>query len=305
MSFEHSGPAVLLIVLDSVAQFKEYFLMKISALTTSLYRLVSGLSLIGVLLFASQAHAALDHQYSAFDALLSKHVKWNASGTASAVDYAGLKKERASLGKVLTAFSAVTQAEFDQFSREQQLAFLINAYNGFTLELILSKYPDLDSIKDLGGLFSGSPWSQDFFSLLGQKRTLDWIEHDQIRGSGRYNEPRIHFVVNCASIGCPALRPQAITADSLEASLEDSTKRFFSDRTRNYYDPQEAELQVTKLLDWYEDDFTKGHQGIQTVKGFLARYANQLSDDEAVRKQIGSETVDYGFTSYDWSLNKQ
>lgn len=268
-------------------------------------RLPAVLIAVLLLLVSPFASAAFDHSYADYGRLLAKHVKWNAKGTASAVDYAGLKKDRAALGKVLAGFSAVRQEQFDQFSRDQQLAFLINAYNGFTLELILTRYPDLESIKDLGGFFSGSPWSKDFFTLLGSKRTLDWIEHERIRKSGAYNEPRIHFVVNCASIGCPALRPEPLVAESLETTLEDSTRRFFSDRTRNYYDASDQELQVTKLLDWYEEDFTKGHQGIDSVKGFLARYATQLSDDPAIQKKISAGELDYGFTSYDWALNKQ
>lgn len=261
---------------------------------------------LAILLSVSQlAQAAFDHNYPVFDQLLTKHVKWNPAGTATAVNYDGFKKDRAVLGGVLKELSAVTQAQFDGFSRDQQLAFLINAYNAFTVELILTKYPDLDSIKDLGGLFTGSPWSKNFFSLLGEKRTLDWVEHKQIRESGKFNEPRIHFVVNCASVGCPALGPQALTPSNLQASLEDGTKRFFSDRTRNFYDPSDKELRITKLLDWYENDFTKGHQGINSVKGFLARYANQLSDDPAVQKQIKNSALDYDFSDYDWSLNKQ
>lgn len=270
-----------------------------------LFRLPVALIAATLLLISPVASAAFDHSYADYARLLEKHVKWNAKGTATAVDYAGLKKDRAALGKVLASFSALTQEQFDQFSRDEQLAFLINAYNAFTLELILTRYPDLESIKDLGGFFSGSPWSKAFFTLLGSERTLDWVEHEQIRGSGRYNEPRIHFVVNCASIGCPALRPEPMLASRLEAMLEDSTQRFFSDRTRNYYDASDGELQVTKLLDWYEEDFTKGHQGIDSVKGFLARYARQLSDDPAIQRKIRAGELDYGFTSYDWALNKQ
>ena len=273
--------------------------------TRPLHGLLMAALVLVALLAGQPARAAIDHEYPALNTLLSKHVQWNAKGTASSVDYAGFKKDHAEFSKVLARLSSVTQNEFDAFSRDQQLAFLINAYNAYTIELILSKYPDLESIKDLGGLFSGSPWSKEFFSLLGAKRTLDWIEHEQIRGSGRFNEPRIHFVVNCASIGCPALRPEAMTAANVEAALEDSTKRFFSDRTRNYYDAKAKELQVTKLLDWYEDDFTKGDLGVRSVRAFLARYAGQLSDDPAVQEQIRQQQLDYDFTDYDWSLNKQ
>jgi len=274
-----------------------------------LRQLLVALPLIAALFFgllqspAKAADASFDHSYAAFSELLAKHVKWNAKGTTTAVDYNGFKKDRAALGKVLASLSGVTQAQFDKFSRDEQLSFLINSYNAFTVELILTEYPDLKSIKDLGSLFS-SPWSKDFFSLLGKKRTLDWVEHKQIRESGKYREPRIHFVVNCASIGCPALRPEAVTPPTLEASLEDSTKRFFSDKTRNYYDASDDELRVTKLLDWYEGDFTQGDMGITSREQFLARYAAELSDDPAVQARIKAGKIDIDHTDYDWALNK-
>ena len=253
---------------------------------------------VTTLLLASTAAHAIDHNYAAFDALLAKYVKWNSKGVASAVDYDGFAKDRAKLNVVLEEFSAVSQAQYNKFSRDQQLAFLINAYNGFTIELILTKYPDLESIKDLGGLFSGSPWSKELFTLLGKKRNLDWIEHTRIRAKGVFDEPRIHFVVNCASIGCPALRPEAMKAAKLEKQLADSSRRFFSDRSRNRYDKSSQSLKITKLLDWYEEDF-------EPVKKFLATYAKQLADDPADQERIKAGSVDYSFLSYDWKLNKQ
>ena len=124
--------------------------------------------------------------------------------------------------------SAVPPAEFERWSREQQMAFLVNAYNAFTVELILTRWPDLKSIKDLGSLLQ-SPWKKKFFVLLGEERHLDWIEHEQLRP--RYQDPRVHAAVNCASIGCPALRPEAFVAPRLDAQFDDGMQRFMSDRT--------------------------------------------------------------------------
>lgn len=249
------------------------------------------------LMLASTAAHALDHNYAAFDALLTKHVKWNAKGVSTAVNYGSFSQDRAKLKVVLDEFSAVSPAQYNKFSRDQKLAFLINAYNAFTVELILTKYPDLESIKDLGSLFS-NPWKKKFFTLLGEKRNLDWIEHTRIRAKGVFNEPRIHFVVNCASIGCPALRPEAMKASELEKQLADSSRRFFSDRSRNRYDKSSGTLMVTKLFDWYSEDF-------EPVKKFIATYAKQLADDPADQDKIKAGSVDYSFLSYDWKLNKQ
>lgn len=249
-----------------------------------------------LLMTANIAHA-IDHNYVAFDSLLAKHVKWNKKGVATGVNYEGFAADRDALKGVLDEFSAVTLADYNKFSRDQKLAFLINAYNAFTVELILTKYPDLESIKDLGSFFR-NPWKKKFFTLLGDKRNLDWVEHTKIRAKGVFDEPRIHFVVNCASIGCPALRPNAMTADKLEKQLADSSRRFFSDKTRNRYDKNSGSLKVTKLFDWYAEDF-------EPVKKFLATYAKQLADDPADQEKIKAGTVDYTFLNYDWNLNKQ
>ena len=134
-------------------------------------------------------------------------------GQASRVDYSAFQKNQKVLQAYLASMSAVSRSEFDSWTKDQQLAFLINAYNAWTIEFVLSAYPDIKSIKDLGSFFS-SPWKKEFINLLGETRSLDNIEHTLIRGSGRYNEPRIHFAVNCASIGCPALLNRAYTAEN-------------------------------------------------------------------------------------------
>ena len=110
--------------------------------------------------------------------------------------------------KYLAATSAVSRAEFDRWVPADQLAFLVNAYNAWTVQLVLQGYPKIASIRDLGSLLQ-SPWKKRFVPLLGETRSLDEIEHSLIRGSGRYREPRAHFALNCASVGCPALRPEA------------------------------------------------------------------------------------------------
>lgn len=253
-------------------------------------------------LAAAPAAAALDHGYAAFDGLLKKHVSWNAAGVASSVSYKGFATERAELKKVLDEFSAVTRAEYDAMKRDEKLAFLINAYNAFTVELILTKYPDLKSIRDLGS-FVQSPWKRKFFKLLGEERTLDNVEHDMIRAPGAFDEPRIHMAVVCASIGCPALRPEAVTAGKLESQLEDGVRRFLRDSTRNRYNKQSGKLEVSKIFDWYKGDFEKGHKGISSREAFFGKYAELLTDDVAARQQIKDGKVPISHLDYDWNLN--
>ncbi len=104
----------------------------------------------------------------------------------------------------------------------------------YTVEMILTRYPDLKSIRDFGNVFD-NPWKDKFFTLLGRESSLDKIEHEMLRKPGVYDEPRVHFAVNCASIGCPMLREEAFVAERLDAQLEEQARRFLSDRTRNRY----------------------------------------------------------------------
>jgi hypothetical protein len=249
------------------------------------------------------AHAALDHSHAGFDALLRRHVAWNAAGTASGVSYAGFAADRAELRRVLEAYSAVDRAEYEAMTRDQRLAFLVNVYNAFTIELVLTRWPDLKSIRDLGSLLQ-SAWKRRFFRLLGEERHLDDVEHGMIRAPGAFDEPRIHFVVNCASIGCPALRPEALVADRLEAQLEDSTRRFLRDASRNRYDPRSRRLEVSKIFDWFRVDWERGGpRGYRSREQFFARYADLLADDPADRARIREQNVPLGFLEYDWGLN--
>ena len=249
---------------------------------------------------------SFDHNYATYDAQLKKHVKWLPDGKQSRVNYKGLAAERAEFVKTLDTLSAVTPAQFATFSKEQQMAFLINAYNAFTIELILSKYPDVKSIKDLGSTFS-SPWKKSFFKLLGEERNLDWIEHDKLRPTGKnivnggYQDPRIHVAIVCASIGCPALPPEAFTAAKLDAQLESGMVKFVGDKTRNRY--ADGKLQVSSIFKWFKDDFEKGYKGFGKVEDVFAKYADTLSNDSAIQGQIRAKTVSISYLDYDWSLN--
>ena len=159
-----------------------------------------------------------DSLHAPWTALLKKHVVLLDGGKASQVRYAGFSAERAALDAYLASLSALTATAFDALPKAHQMAFLINTYNAFTVSLILTRYPKLESIKDLGSLLQ-TPWKRKFVPLLGDNLTLDQVEHEMLRARGRYDDPRVHFAVNCASIGCPMLREEAFVADRLEARL--------------------------------------------------------------------------------------
>jgi hypothetical protein len=257
----------------------------------------------GLLVGPALAQAgAFDHSHAAWTALLKKHVVLLDGGKASRLAYAGLAADRAALKAYLAALSAVSPAAFEGFAKAQQMAFLINAYNAWTAELILTRYPKLESIKDLGSLFQ-SPWKQKFVPLLGGTLSLDGIEHDTLRVRGRYDDPRIHFAVNCASIGCPMLREEAFVAERLDAQLDEQARRFMADRSRNRYNVSAGKLEVSKIFDWYGDDFTLGHKGIGSAAEFYARHADLLADTPADRERIRSQKLPVSYLGYDWALN--
>lgn len=245
------------------------------------------------ILFYNNIASAEAFDHSAFDTLLQNHVK-PITGS-SAVDYAGFKKDRAALQAYLKSLSTVSQEVFDGWSRDHQLAFLINAYNAGTVELILTRYPNIKSIRQIS-----SPWGKKFVSLFGKKVSLDHIEHGLIRGD-RYNEPRIHFAVNCASIGCPPLLNAAYKGEALDAQLEASTKLFLSDKSRNFYDGKR--LNVSKIFSWYRKDFEQGWGGANSLSEFLSLYKESLSLTDAQTSALVNGDIKIKSTSYDWDLN--
>ena len=245
---------------------------------------------------------SFDQTHAAWTKLLKKNVVLIDAGRASRVDYAAFAADHAALEAYTAALSSVPQASFEHMAREQQMAFLINAYNAFTVKLILSRYPALDSIRDLGS-FVSSPWKQKFIPLLGARVSLDAIEQEMLRARGRYDDPRIHFALNCASISCPMLRDEAYLADRLEAQLDDQAHRFMADRKRNGFDVATRQLRVSKIFDWYADDFRHGFRGIASTHAFFARYADTLADTTEGRELIKSKNVPVTYLGYDWRLN--
>jgi len=262
--------------------------------------LITLFTIIGLQSAVVNAENAFDH--SSWNDLLQQNIHLLNGGQASQVDYQGFADDRTSLKSYLDSLAQVDQAVFDNWPKDDQLAFLINAYNAWTVEFILTKWPNLDSIKDLGSFFS-SPWSKAFIPLLGKTRSLDEIEHTLIRGSDRYNDPRIHFAVNCASIGCPALANQAFQGDNVDSLLETQTELFLADRSRNRLNGDKVEL--SSIFKWYREDFEKGWKGYDSLEEFLVTYSASLSLTPEAVTQLNAKKLDISFLGYDWDLNKK
>lgn len=248
---------------------------------------------------AIDGNSTFDH--SAWDSLLKKHVIARQDGAVTVVDYGGMKSDQANLQGYLQSLSKVSPDHFYQWSRNDQLAFLINAYNAATVALILTKWPDLDSIKDLGSVFR-SPWRKKFVQLLGKTRTLDNIEHHLIRGEKGYQNPLIHFAVNCASIGCPALRAEAYQGDLLNQQLQQQTTLFLSDAQRNRLEG--STLYLSSIFKWYREDFEKNWHGYSSLEAFVSAYAKPLGINAKTLKALREGKVSIKFLAYDWDLNQ-
>jgi len=223
--------------------------------------------------------ATFDH--SAFDALLRKYV--DADGW---VDYAGLKRESARLRAYIDALAA---APFGKLGRDEKLALLINAYNAFTLQLILEHYP-LKSIRDIP---AARRWNDVRWKIGPLTVSLDQIEHEQIRP--KFREPRIHFALVCAAVGCPKLRNEAYTAARLDAQLDDQMRYAHTHDRWFHYDPQQNVLYLTRLYKWYGGDFK---QVAGSVLEFAARYAPDLR-----RALDAGRKPTIRWLEYDWKLN--
>jgi hypothetical protein len=254
----------------------------------------------------SAVSQSFDQSHAGFTALLKKHVVVIDGGKSSQVRYADLQKDRAALKSYLDGLSAVNEADFNRWSKAQRLAFLVNTYNAYTLELILQNYP-VKSIKDIGGTFDNR-WKRKFIKLFGRDVSLDMIEHETLRKPGAYDDVRIHYAVNCASIGCPALREEAFVADRLDKQLEEQAVRFLSDRSRNRF--AGGKLEVSLIFKWFAEDWQRGVSGfdgksppISSRESYFARYAKLLADSPADQQTIASEKVPISHLDYDWSIN--
>ncbi|MFT4790381.1 MAG: hypothetical protein ACI95X_003228, partial [Paraglaciecola sp.] len=220
-------------------------------------------------------------------------------------DYGLLSKQPDKLNEYLTTLSLVKQNEYQLWTADEQLSFLINAYNGFTLQLINQNYAKfqsgkVESIKDLGSFFS-SPWKKSFFTLLDEKHSLDDIEHNMIRIW--FERPRIHAALVCAAVSCPPLRNQAFIADKLEHQLDDQMRQFLSDEQRNTLNLDDNRLQLSAIFKWYGEDFEKGQQGFNSLKDLIKVYQEDMADDPLQLTWLQKQNFSIRYLDYDWRLN--
>lgn len=211
--------------------------------------------------------------------MLKKHVTSDGD-----VDYQQWKNDSTRLSSYLNDLSKHPPS--DNWSEEEKLAYWINAYNAFTVKLILDHYP-VGSIKDIkqGIPLVNSVWDIKFFQIGGKDLDLNTIEHGILRKD--FDEPRIHFAINCASISCPRLRKEAYKAESLDTQLTDQAMTFLEDPEKNVINREH--IQISPIFKWFAGDFKR--EG--TIIEFLIKYSDTEIDRDA--------KVDY--MDYDWGIN--
>ena len=225
---------------------------------------------------------AFDHSHAGWTAVLAGHVH------DGAVDYTGLHQRGGpALDAYLRSLVALPRDDYQRFSREQRLAFWINAYNAYTIRVILDHYP-VKSIRSIGFLPMAA-FRRSFIPLLGGELSLNDIENDRLRKELR--EPRIHFAIVCASKSCPTLRAQAYRADQIEEQLEQAARAFVRDPRKNRWDGPGRTLFLSSIFKWFRGDF---EQAAGSLEKFVARYLGP---------PIAEGSVKVEFLDYDWSLN--
>lgn len=217
-----------------------------------------------------------------FDELLKKHVD-----SEGLVDYQGFLLDSQKLSSYISLLA--TNAPNDKsWSPEDQIAYWINVYNSFTIDLILRNYP-LSSIKEIGSSiqipFLNTPWDIKLIKIGNESYDLNNIEHDILRK--KWDEPRIHFAINCASFSCPKLRNEAYSGETLEKQLEEQAIEFINDKSKNEIDSNSVYL--SKIFRWFSRDFEKQ----KDLKSFINKYSRYKIPEESKIE----------FKDYDWSLN--
>lgn len=247
---------------------------------------------------ASNLSSSEDFSYAPYTDILDTYV--NREGL---VDYQSLQANRQKLDAFNASIGDVSPDTYNSWDDAQKIAFLINAYNSFTLEAIIDQDPLKSSIRDIPGV-----WRIRSFEIAGQQKTLDNIEHQTLRTD--FNEPRIHAALVCAAMSCPPLRTEPYRAETLDVQLDDQTDQWLSRSDIGFkIDPDANQVYLSSIFDWFgedwipsygvEDEFT-GNEKQRAALNFISQY---VSPEE--REYLLEGNYDITYLDYDWSLNIQ
>jgi len=235
-------------------------------------------------------HPTLAFDFSEWDRLLKKYVESKTIDgvTLNAVDYKKLAQDPLYM-RAIKGLENISLSELK--TREEQLAFWINAYNIMAVKMVIDHYP-LKSIKDAGSFFT-SVWKKDVGKVAGTTRTLHEIEHEILRKMG---EPRIHAAIVCASVSCPDLRQEAFTAEKVDQQLDDQVRTFLANSQKGLrLDLRNKTLNLSSIFDWFEEDFESQGGVLQFIKPYTP---------PSVKDKLKSSTLEVEYMDYNWRLNE-
>ncbi len=255
---------------------------------------------------------SFDHSYATYNSLLNRYV------INARVNYEGFINSRAELETFLRALGSVDEDVFESWTEEQRLAFWINAYNAFTIKAIIDHYPIKRSFTLVGIFYAPSDsilqikgvWTKLQFRALGNMVTLDEIEHQILRK--KFNEPRIHMAINCASISCPDLRNEAYTPEKLEEQLADASTNFVNNPDKGVYvNEQSGKVKLSKIFKWFGDDFINNYGSKKLFNNYslkenaVLNFTSEYIESEEVKEYLMNNKLKIGYLGYDWHLNEQ
>jgi hypothetical protein len=265
--------------------------------------------LLSTVLLCPASGTAAQFDHSKFDTLLQKYV------SDGLVNYREIKANPRLLNEYLAQLENVNPTDFQTWSRDEQMAFWINAYNAITIEGIIRNYPI-----QWGGLLSrirfpqnsirqiSDFWDTVFISVMGKDITLNQIEHNILRKE--FGDPRIHFAIVCASLGCPKLESYAFSGDSLDKQLNRVTRDFINNSGKVRLDQKDGTLYLSSIFDWYKEDFPatpdareqlgKYDKDERGVIEFVLRYLPETQQNYIIKNQPSIK-----YLKYDWALNEQ
>ncbi|MCY4212312.1 MAG: DUF547 domain-containing protein [Gammaproteobacteria bacterium] len=231
--------------------------------------------------------ATIDH--APWQEILDGYLVADDPSGVSRFDYGALKANAEDRQKLGGYLQALAKLDPRTYAKDEQMAYWINLYNALTVFVVVPRYP-VDSIKDIkSGLIDFGPWNLELIPVQGEMLTLNNIEHGILRPIWR--DPRIHYAVNCASIGCPNLAAEAYRSDNLERLLEQGATAYINHPRGAQV--SDGELMVSSIYDWFKTDFGGTDEG---VLAHLAQYARP----ELAAQLEGFDSFD---DDYDWNLN--
>lgn len=258
----------------------------------------------------TEEYEKFDQSYAAYNALLSRYV------SDGRVNYEGFIESRSELEKFLNSMGSVDPEELETWSEQEKLAFWINAYNAFTIKVIIDNYPIKRSFSLVGIFYAPSNsilqikgvWDKLQYRVAGRLITLGDIEHEILRKD--FNEPRIHMAIVCASISCPDLANQAYTGDEIEEQLTEASVRFINNPDKGaLIDEKDNRVKVSKIFKWFGEDFIKNYgkpvrfrdESLKnnSVLNFVSEYL--VSDNQ--KGFIDKGDFKFSYLKYDWHLN--